>query len=165
MWNEMKPSLIRKFQVRYFNKQGYTLGILRSQKQDKKIFEVIFFIKRKIYKYSQSQKIMPSSRDHTTSIQRQISTKYTVSLFTMNSGAQVCHEYLVSGQHGVPDPHLTASSSWNSHLPNDNNGPDRSRIFTTAYDYGNGTFYRGAWTSGIRDKNQYIQVYVFFINF
>lgn len=73
-------------------------------------------------------------------------------------GAQVCHEYLVSGAHGVPDSHLTATSSWNSHLPNDNNGPDRSRLFTTAYDYGNGTFYRGAWTAGINDKNQFIQV-------
>lgn len=74
------------------------------------------------------------------------------------AGAQVCHEYLVSGAHGVPDSNLKASSSWNSHLSNDNNGPDRSRLFTTAYDYGNGTFYRGAWTAGINDKNQYIQV-------
>ena len=74
------------------------------------------------------------------------------------TGSQVCHEYLVSGPHGVPDSHLTASSSWNSHLPNDNNGPERSRLFTPAYDYGNGTFYRGAWSAGKNDKNQYIQV-------
>lgn len=73
-------------------------------------------------------------------------------------GAQVCHDYLVSGPHGVPDSHLSASSSWNSHLPNDNNGPDRSRLFTQAYDYGNGTFYRGAWSAGVNDKNQFIQV-------
>ncbi|KAH3868489.1 hypothetical protein DPMN_031639 [Dreissena polymorpha] len=73
-------------------------------------------------------------------------------------GAQACHEYLVSGPHGVPDSHLTASSSWNSGLPQDNNGPDRSRLFTQAYDYGNGTFYRGAWTAGQNDQNQYIQV-------
>ena len=74
-------------------------------------------------------------------------------------GAQVCHEYLVSGPHGVPDNHMTASSSWNSHLPNDNNGPERGRLFTQAYDYGNGTFYRGAWSAAVNDKNQYIQVH------
>lgn len=64
----------------------------------------------------------------------------------------------MSGQHGVPDSHLTSSSSWNSHLPNDNNGPERGRLFTQAYDYGNGTFYRGAWSAAVNDKNQYIQV-------
>ncbi|KAL3886785.1 hypothetical protein ACJMK2_026757 [Sinanodonta woodiana] len=73
------------------------------------------------------------------------------------AGAQVCHEYLVSGPNGIPDSSLTASSQWNSHLPFDHNGPERARLFSLAIDFGNGTYYRGAWSAGVIDKNQYVQ--------
>ena len=84
--------------------------------------------------------------------------KVNTFFFIFHLGSQVCHDYLVSGPHGVPDRALTSSSQWNSRLPNDNNGPERSRLFTTAHDYGNGTYDRGAWSSAYNDKNQYIQV-------
>jgi len=73
------------------------------------------------------------------------------------SSPQVCHEYLVSGQHGVANSKLTASTIW-SNVSGDDHGPHRARLFTTAVDYGNGTYLRGAWSAKINDKNQYIQV-------
>ncbi|OWF47671.1 uncharacterized protein LOC110454060 isoform X2 [Mizuhopecten yessoensis] len=75
---------------------------------------------------------------------------------TPQGAPQVCHEYLVSGMRGIPDNKLTASSTW-SNKTNDDHKPHRSRLFTTAVDYANGTYLRGAWSAGVNDKNQYIQ--------
>ena len=71
-------------------------------------------------------------------------------------GSQACHDYLITGPHGVKDSQLSASSVWGQ-MP-DNHGPSRGRLFSDAVRYPNGTYNRGAWVARDNTQQQYIQV-------
>ena len=74
------------------------------------------------------------------------------------AGSQACHDYLITGPHGVKDSQLSASSVYGQ-MP-DNHGPDRARLFSDAVYYpNNGTYNRGSWVARDTNQQQYIQVY------
>ena len=81
---------------------------------------------------------------------------FSCSCIILIPGSQTCHDYLVSGPNGVSDSQLSASSQL-SYPPN-NDGPSRGRLFTDAVKYSNGTYLHGAWSAGINNQRQYIQV-------
>lgn len=78
--------------------------------------------------------------------------------FNAPKGSQVCHDYLVSGKHPVPDGKLSASSVYQTGNVLDNHGAERGRLFSDAVIYANGTYDRGGWASAVDNQQQYIQV-------
>ncbi|XP_060081436.1 discoidin, CUB and LCCL domain-containing protein 2-like [Ylistrum balloti] len=66
-----------------------------------------------------------------------------------------CAQNLVTGPYGVPDDHITASSSLNGNIYA---GPERGRLNTTATQLANGTYLQGSWAPTQNSKKEYIQV-------
>ncbi|OWF43624.1 discoidin, CUB and LCCL domain-containing protein 2-like [Mizuhopecten yessoensis] len=66
-----------------------------------------------------------------------------------------CAQNLVTGPYGVPDDHITASSSLNGNIYA---GPERGRLNTTASQLPNGTYIQGSWAPTQNSKKEYIQV-------
>lgn len=64
-----------------------------------------------------------------------------------------CHEYLISGPHGVPDAQLSASSALTF-----SNNAHRARLYLEIKKYPNGFMLEGAWTANTSDKQPYIEV-------
>ncbi|XP_069115565.1 discoidin, CUB and LCCL domain-containing protein 2-like [Argopecten irradians] len=76
-----------------------------------------------------------------------------VAAFTVASDP--CAHNLVTGPYGVPDDHITASSSLNGNIYA---GPERGRLNTTASQLANGTYLQGSWAPTQNSKKEYIQV-------
>ncbi|XP_064618454.1 inactive carboxypeptidase-like protein X2 [Liolophura sinensis] len=74
------------------------------------------------------------------------------------SAKDICSQYLVTGEQGVSDVALTASSTRHSTRPSDNYGPERARLNATAHIDNTGVYQRGAWSAQYEDIYQFIQV-------
>lgn len=73
---------------------------------------------------------------------------------TSKTGPQVCHEYLISGPHGIPDNKLTASTTFNNNS-NSDYSPSRGRLFLQSVR--NTTYMMGGWSAAVNNPSQYIQ--------
>lgn len=71
-----------------------------------------------------------------------------------------CNNLLVTGQHGVPDSHMTASSFYEDSIYRDS--PERARLNLederVQIENGNYVIMGGGWVANDKDKNEWIQV-------
>lgn len=71
-----------------------------------------------------------------------------------------CNNLLVSGPHGVPDSHMTASSYYEDSIYRDS--PERARLnledVRVQIENGNYVIMGGGWVANDKDKNEWIQV-------
>ncbi|XP_033758449.1 discoidin, CUB and LCCL domain-containing protein 2-like [Pecten maximus] len=75
--------------------------------------------------------------------------------FALAASTDPCAHNLVTGPYGVPDDHITASSSLNGNIYA---GPERGRLNTNASQLANGTYLQGSWAPTQNSKKEYIQV-------
>lgn len=78
-----------------------------------------------------------------------------------------CNNLLVSGPHGVPDSHMTASSYYEDSIYRDS--PERARLnledARVQIENGNYVIMGGGWVANDKDKNEWIQVRLLIPNF